>query len=337
MKKVTIQDIAAEMGLSRNTVAKALNGGLVSPQTRYAVVQKAWQMGYTKLDENLVEEVKATYRRANTGTILVLFNHMQSTFWTRALAGISNAVNDEGYRMQFHVVDEKDKDGEATGRLIADDVKGIIFLSVFPAKFVKGIGRKKLPVTFFNSPVNSQEYIKIGDVINVEGFYSMNTLIEYVIRQKGCTRFGYIGFAEGSRMIQARYLGFLNACSRYHVQLDERIQYTRPANNVSFSYAMVEEVVKDMPYIPEAIVCEDDDVAKDVALALLQRDPQAVKQVVLTGFNNTLETDFFKKDILTVDVRIEEMGRRLVKSVIDRVKCPTMDASFTTIATYPKI
>ncbi len=337
MKKVTIQDIAAEMGLSRNTVAKALNGGLVSPQTRHAVVQKAWQMGYAKLDENLVEEVKSTYRRANTGTILVLFNHMQSTFWTRALAGISSAVNDEGYRMQLHVVDDKDKDGEATGRLIADDVKGIIFLSVFPAKFVKGIGRKKLPVTFFNSPVNAQEYIRIGDVINVEGFYSMNALTDYVIRQKGCTKFAYIGFAEGSRMIQARYLGFLNACSQNHVQLDDRLQYTCPANSVGYSYAMVEEVVKNMPYIPEAIVCEDDDVAKHVSLALLQRDPHAVKRVVITDFNNTLETDFFKKDILTVEVRIEEMGRRLVKSVIDKVKCPTMDAAFTTIATYPKI
>ena len=337
MKKVTIQDIAAEMGLSRNTVAKALNGGLVSPQTRHAVVQKAWQMGYAKLDENLVEEVKSTYRRANTGTILVLFNHMQSTFWTRALAGISSAVNDEGYRMQLHVVDDKDKDGEATGRLIADDVKGIIFLSVFPAKFVKGIGRKKLPVTFFNSPVNAQEYIRIGDVINVEGFYSMNALTDYVIRQKGCTKFAYIGFAEGSCMIQARYLGFLNACSQNHVQLDDRLQYTCPANSVGYSYAMVEEVVKNMPYIPEAIVCEDDDVAKHVSLALLQRDPHAVKRVVITGFNNTLETDFFKKDILTVEVRIEEMGRRLVKSAIDKVKCPTMDAAFTTIATYPKI
>ena len=337
MKKVTIQDIAAEMGLSRNTVAKALNGGMVSPQTRHAVVQKAWQMGYTKLDENLVEEVKSTYRRANTGTILVLFNHMQSAFWTRALAGISNAVNDEGYRMQLHVVDEKDKDGEATSRLIADDVKGIIFLSVFPEKFVKEKKKKKLPVTFFNSPVNAQDYIKTGDVINVEGFYSMDALADYVIRQKGCTKFAYIGFAEGSRMIQARYLGFLNACSRGHVQLDERLQYTRPANNISFSYAMVEEVVKNMPYIPEAVICEDDEVAKHVSLALLQRDPQAVKRVVITGFNNTLETDFFKKDILTVDVRIEEMGRRLVKSVIDKVKCPTMDNSFTTIATYPKI
>lgn len=196
MKKVTIQDIAAEMGLSRNTVAKALNGGLVSPQTRHAVVQKAWQMGYTKLDENLVEEVKTTYRKANTGTILVLFNQMQSVFWTRVLAGISNAVNDEGYRMQLYVVNEKDRDGEEAGRLIAGDVKGVIFLSVFPARFVKGIARRKLPMTFFNSPVNAQEYIKLGDVINVEGFYSMNNLTNYVIEQKGCTKFAYIGFAE---------------------------------------------------------------------------------------------------------------------------------------------
>lgn len=337
MKKVTIQDIAAEMGLSRNTVAKALNGGLVSPQTRQAVVQKAWQMGYAKLDDKLLNEIRSTYRRSNTGTIMVMFNQMQSAFWTRALAGISNAVNDEGYRMQLHVVDESDKDGEETLRLIADDVKGIIFLSVFPNRFVKGISRSKLPMTFFNSPVNAHDYIKLGDVINVEGFYSMSSLTDYVIKQKGCSSFAYVGFAEGTRMIQARYLGFLNSCNNNHIQLDERLQYTRPSNNISFSYAMVEEVVKDMPYIPDAVICEDDDVARHVALAILQKDSNAVRNVVITGFNNTIEPDFFKNDIITVDVRIEEMGRRLVKSVVDRVKCPTMDASFTTISTYPKL
>ncbi len=47
---------------------------------------------------------------------------------------------------------------------------------------------------------------------------------------------------------------------------------------LSFSYAMVEEVVKDMAYIPDAIICEDDDVAKNVSLALLQRDSKAVKR-----------------------------------------------------------
>lgn len=337
MKKVTIQDIAAQMGLSRNTVAKALNGGLVSPQTRQAVVQKAWQMGYAKLDQGLLEEVKNTYRKANTGTILVLFNHMQSVFWTRALAGISSAVNDEGYRMQLHVVDEDDKDGNETLRLIADDVKGIIFLCVLPISFVKGVSRAKLPMTFFNSPVNSQEYIELGDVVNEEGFYSMSRLANHIIKEKGCERLAYIGYAEGSRMIQARYLGFLNACNQNKIHLDAQMQYTCPANHESFSYAAVEEVVNNMPYIPDAIVCEDDDVAKHVALALLQRDAQAAKNIVITGFNNTLEPDFFKNDIITVDVRIEEIGRRLVKSVVDRVKCPTMDLSFITITTYPKI
>lgn len=137
-------------------------------------------------------------------------------------------------------------------------------------------------------------------------------------------------------MIQARYLGFLNSCNQNHIQLDANLQYTRPSNNISFSYAMVEEVVKNMPYIPEAFICEDDDVASHVSLALLQRDPQAVRHVLITGFNNTLDPDFFKHDIITVDVRIEELGRRLVKSVADKVKCPTMDISFTTIATYPR-
>lgn len=294
-------------------------------------------MGYAKLDQNLLEEVKSTYRKVNTGTILVLFNHMQSVFWTRALAGISSAVNDEGYRMQLHVVDENDKDGSETLRLIADDVKGIILLCVLPIRFVKGVSRAKLPMTFFNCPVNAQEYIGLGDVVNEEGFYSMSRLTNYIIKEKGCERLAYIGYAEGSRMVQARYLGFLNACGQNRIQPDERMQYTCPVNHESFSYAAVEEVVKNMTYIPDAIVCEDDDVAKHVSLALLQRDAQAAKNIVITGFNNTLEPDFFKNDIITVDVRIEEIGRRLVKSVVDRVKCPTMDLSFITITTYPKI
>jgi LacI family transcriptional regulator len=325
------------MGLSRNTVAKALNGGAVSLQTKQAVIQKAWQMGYTKLDDELLDEVKNTYRKANTGTILVLFNQIQSVFWTKALAGISNAVNDEGYRMQLHVVEDSDRDGEDTLKYIAEDVKGIIFLSVFQPRFVRGISRAMLPMTFFNSPVNAKDYIKVGDVINVEGFYSTSTITDFVTKEKGCNRLAYIGFAEGSRMIQARYLGFLNSCNQSGIQLDPNLQYTRPRNSISFSYAMVEEVVKNMPYIPDAIICEDDDVAKHVALALLQRDPYAVKSVVITGFNNTIEPDFFKNDIVSVDVRIEALGRRLVKSVLDRVKNPAMDIAFTTLATYPKL
>ena len=106
MKRVTIQDIAKEMGLSRNTVAKALSNGNVSPETRQAVVQKACQMGYAKLDDALVEEVMHQKRKTGGGTILVLFNRWQSLFWNTTLAGISDGAKQEGYRMQLYIVNE---------------------------------------------------------------------------------------------------------------------------------------------------------------------------------------------------------------------------------------
>ena len=337
MKKVTIQDIAKEMGLSRNTVAKALSNGVVAPETRNAVIQKAWQMGYAKLDENIQQDLEMQFKKEQSGTILVLLNRSQSVFWNRTLVGISDAVKEEGYRMQLYIVDEQDEDGDEVLAQLADDVKGIIFLCVFPIRFVRGVSRAGLPMTFFNTPVNAQDYIQLGDVYNLEGFYSMNRLTSYCIEEKGCRDFAFIGFAEGSRVVQARFLGFLGACDQHNIRPDEGMLFTRPSNHTYFSYSMVEEVIRRMTFMPDAIVCENDDIAKYTALALLQKDPELARRMVITGFDNTIEEDFFKKDILTVDVKIEELGRRLVKSVIDRVRDPRLGIIFATLTTYPKL
>lgn len=46
-KRVTIQDIADALGLSRNTVSKAINDtGNVAPETKDMIFQKAGELGY---------------------------------------------------------------------------------------------------------------------------------------------------------------------------------------------------------------------------------------------------------------------------------------------------
>ena len=46
-KRVTIQDIADELHLSRNTISKAINNtGNVSPETKNLIFRKAAEMGY---------------------------------------------------------------------------------------------------------------------------------------------------------------------------------------------------------------------------------------------------------------------------------------------------
>lgn len=45
--RVTIQDIADELGVSRNTVSKAINNtGILADATREKVLKKAAEMGY---------------------------------------------------------------------------------------------------------------------------------------------------------------------------------------------------------------------------------------------------------------------------------------------------
>ena len=47
MKKVTIQDIADALGISRNTVSKAINNSEgLADATRERILQKAVEMGY---------------------------------------------------------------------------------------------------------------------------------------------------------------------------------------------------------------------------------------------------------------------------------------------------
>ena len=49
-KKITIQDIADALGLSRNTVSKALNNtGVLAADTRQKILEKAAEMGYRRV------------------------------------------------------------------------------------------------------------------------------------------------------------------------------------------------------------------------------------------------------------------------------------------------
>lgn len=337
MKKVTIQDIAKEMKLSRNTVAKALNGGRVSIDTKMNVVKVAQQMGYAKIGDQLREELQQYSRRHYTGTILVLMQKWESVFMQPIVTGMTQGALLEGFRIQVHIVDEDSMRAEIILGQLYEDVRGIIFLGVFPTAFVKQIAAGGLPITFFNTPVNAQEYIEIGDVYSLESFYAMNRMISYCIENRHCRSFMFIGDAEGSRGIQARMLGFIGACNQHGIKIPDKMLCTRPQKDKFFTYSEVKLVLEALEEMPDAFVCENDEVAKQVALWLFQNEEGHGLQHVITGFGNQIGQDFFRQDIVTVEVRMEALGKRLVKSIVDRVKDPDMDISFVTVATYPKV
>lgn len=335
MKKVTIQDLAEELNLSRNTVAKALNGGNVSYETKMTVVQKACEMGYSKLDNQLLEEMNRMMKDKNTGTILVLFNRSESYFWNRILTGISDELNKKGYRMQLHIVDENDITGEETLKLVAPDVKAIIFLCIFPIEFAHSMSKAGLPITFFNVPVDAAEYLAIGDIITLEGRYSVSKVVQKVIDMDKKS-FGFIGYTKGSKTTHDRYSGFLETLRKNNLKPEQDCLFTRDAKSNYYEYEVIERIILNLSKLPEVFVCANDDIAKYVASALAKIDIKKAQDIVLIGFDNTVEKEFFKSDIYTVDIHKEAVGRRLVKSVLDQIE-EKMDHSIITLQTYPLV
>ena len=65
-RTITIQDIANSLGLSRNTVSKALNGGHLPEKTKTLVINKAKEMNYKNLN------VSETKIKQNNYKILLL-------------------------------------------------------------------------------------------------------------------------------------------------------------------------------------------------------------------------------------------------------------------------
>jgi len=326
-------DIAQNLGLSRNTVAKALSGKTVAPETRWEIIKTARQLGYAKLNEELLKEIDLM-KEIRKGTILLLFNRAESKFWNTILTGISDELKDNCYRMQLHIVDEEDQDGEKTLQIIDEDVQGIVFLCAFSMDFIDGIAKSGRPMTFFNATVDPVRYLHYGNVVSMEGKNAIYQLTKSVI-EEGKKTFAFIGYPDGSISIKDRMDGMIQALDEYGIPEKNRMYYTEYRKDSFYSYAAVEEVILSFKEIPETIVCANDDIAKFVAAALMKIDIRLAMQVRLIGFDNTIEEEFFKQDILTVHIRKEELGRRLIRTTIEKIENPSLDNAMILVATYP--
>ena len=334
MKKVTILEIAKEMGLSRNTVAKALHGGEVSIETKIAVTKKARNMGYLKIRPELLKEVENITADFRGGTILVLFNRADSIFWNKILTGISDECNQNGFRMQLHIVDEADQMGIETRKLIADDICGIICLYVFPLEFVKEISKANVPLIFLDAPNNAADFMAYGDVVIIESWYSVFDMVQYVIK-KGKTKFSFIGYENGTKSVHDRFGGFASALQLNGIPMDKRLLFTDKVEDDYYNYQVIEQLINQLPVLPEVFVCSNDDIARYVATALRKIDEKLAWDVILIGFDDTIDDNFFKKGIITANINKEGIGKRLVRALVARLQYPNSDFELIAVATHP--
>ena len=112
MKKVTIQDIADELGISRNTVSKAINNadGLAEA-TREKILQKATEMGYKQFSYIRAQAASAAEAEPrHKGDIALLSGNViaPAHFASLMLDKLKLELSQWGYSLTAHRVERDD-------------------------------------------------------------------------------------------------------------------------------------------------------------------------------------------------------------------------------------
>lgn len=333
MKKITIQDVARELKLSRNTVAKALNNSdTVAYETRYAVIKKAYEMGYSKLSPLVLNEYRIKDRLERARTVVVFARRELSTFWNRIIMGISDELNRNNCKLQLNFISEEDEARLIPPLGMDTDISGIIILNVFRKEFLELILKKDVPVVFLDGPSDVFEISSMGDIILFEGFHTTRKLTEHLLDQ-GNKRIAFIGDISYCRTIRDRYKGYMEALGSYGIIPGEQYLITRHVEHKYYKQEEVSTELEKLKVLPEAIVCANDDIAKDVMLWLKRRGIKVPREVAVTGFDDKEEVELLSPSLTTVHIGNQRMGRRLVQQLIWRIANMDLPKEIITINT----
>jgi Transcriptional regulators len=322
MKKVTIQDVAKELNLSRNTVAKALNNSeTVSYETRYVIIERAYEMGYSKLSSVVLNEFKLRNKISDTKTIVVLTRREISVFWNSIIMGISDELNKYGCKLQFNFISEQDEKNLIMPLDLLAEVNGVLILSVFSSEYIDQIMKKNIPVVFLDAPCDMESVSHYGDIIICEGSNSIRKITDELL-SKGMKKIGFIGDITYCKSINDRYQGYLSALAGAGIRIDPDIIASNHETYKFYRTDEVERALNRFSYIPEAIVCANDDIALDVIRCLKNRGLSVPSDVAVTGYDNVEGISQVEPFLTTVRVGNQRLGRRMVQQLMWRIQNP---------------
>lgn len=314
--KITIQNIADHLGLSKYAVSRALSGKSgVSPQTRDLIIQTAEHMGYRTASMRTPVPARPATDQALPagGTVLVLFPNLrhqndESPYWGPLFEGLSAALQAKSIR----VLTLTDVSGDSLDSLLHPKaITGVITIGNISTSALREVQRFHLPLVMVD---HVDPHISC-DHIFTDNWSAMETLVRGMT-ERGYTSFQFIGFSSEAQSYRERWLSFRTTVEELGLK-QQQIPELLSADLSRFPQ-LLEEVFRQHE-LPEVLVCVNDFYAAYTLDALRSLSIEGLEQCVFTGFDQTHAFPALKA---TVRVDQETLGQRAVDQLLWRIQHP---------------
>lgn len=338
--RVTIQDIADELGLSRNTVSKALNNtGLLADGTRQRVLAKAIEMGYKQfsyLDPETFENRPKADEGKNEIALLSTWFLNSSHFSATMLDKFQLEISRSGYSMSMHIVRPADLQNKTLpAALHTSHLAGLICFELFDQPYAEMLCESGIPTLFVDTPVRRGTVPLKSDVLLMDNATAIGEFISRAA-DRGMKKIGFVGEAFHCRSFFERYMAFRD--SMFFNGLPVEKQWDLHENpgaekagdeQAALYRRYLDEQIGRMKSLPDVFICANDFVAIDLINALRSHGFDVPKDVKVLGFDDSSESSMFTPKLSTVHIHSQILGSSAAYLLMSRIADP--DINFRTV------
>lgn len=310
IKKITLNDIADQTGVSAMTVSRVVSGkGIVAESTRKKILNAVEQLDYRP---NLIARILSSQRTMTIGVIIPKAKQVfLDNYIAQILSGVMTVVKQQDYRLMIYPVEEHEKSSN-------------LYLDIARSKLLDGLLMLKpkindpnlhslidsdFPVVLINHRTSDQR-VSFIDTKNSDGAkIAMNYLFE-----KGCRNIAFIsGSKEESNGID-RLRGYETAMKDLGLSLNPN--WIIDANfDAGQAYRVVDNLL-DGQIVPDAIFCADDYMAIAVMERLSEREIAVPDDIAVIGFNNIDIARYVRPALTTIKQPLLMIGKLAAESLI---------------------
>jgi len=306
-KKITLQYLADQLGISKVTVFKALNNQPgVSRELHRKILDLAASTGY------LQNYQQSGIQAANFAFVTPKrFFAEQEMFYTTIYFMINNRCIADGKNLTLFVVDHADEDaGMVPAALERGGFDGIFVGGEMSEEFLRNLENLGTPIVVIDSFTNRIRC----DMILTDNYISSYLLTQFLIA-KGHRKIGFVGRTTDTHNIADRYFGYRKAL--LFAGLEYKDEWNVVNNDpVNFLYSLDFAIPKDLP---TAFVCHCDNAAHFMIQKFNSLGLCVPDDVSLVAFDNTDLAKIIRPSLTTIENNRESFANRAYETMLKRL------------------
>lgn len=330
--KVTIQDIANELQLSRNTVSKAINNtGVLADATREKILRKAAEMGYKQFaylplfQEDTAKAAEHSILPSDKREIAMLTTQFLSSshFSSMMLDRFQSEIEHLHSCTTIHRISPIElKEKKLPSSLNIQRTAGIICIEVFDYDYAQMLCDLDVPLLFVDTPVMDMRPSLKADRLYMENRIEVQNAVAHMV-QRGKKRISFAGDKNHCQSFFERYMAYKDAVE-YFGLTEGLSTCAMPSGQQNYPVSLY-ETIRRFKTMPDAFVCANDFVAMDLVKALNELGYSVPDDIWVCGFDDSQEASYFAPRLTSIHIHGQIMGYTAANLLMTRIEEPSLN------------